>query len=132
MIIREISKKNIIEILIFPLIFALIFFAGLYALIELKINNYFAYAGWCTISGLILFLIIFFYVYRTLSVRPKQAIQDPRMVQFYYNAQTKDNLSFPNPNPYGVHPMKEMNFHGTKPDPKTANMLNDKPKKKVD
>jgi hypothetical protein len=66
MLLRKISKQNIIEILLLPIIFVIIFLAGVFALVQLNINNYLAYASWCLITGIIVILIVGFITYRLL------------------------------------------------------------------
>jgi hypothetical protein len=63
MLIREIHKKNLIEIIILPLIFISIFIAGTIILTMFNILNYMIYAGWCLISGIMLMIIVWVYSY---------------------------------------------------------------------
>lgn len=91
---------NIIEIIILPLIFGLIFGSGIFLLIYLGISDYVAYTGWCLISGVIILLIILTYTYRTMSSHPKLAMHDPRLYEYYRNINQDQNY-YSQPDPYG-------------------------------
>jgi hypothetical protein len=70
MLIREISKQNIIEILILPLVFIMIFIAGIFLLVFLEIFDYVVYTSWCLFSGIIVIAIIAYFTY--LKIKPKK------------------------------------------------------------
>ena len=63
MLIRSISKFNLIEIILLPLIFIGIFIVGVGLLIHFKIDTQEIYAGWCLISGAVVMCIVLAYTY---------------------------------------------------------------------
>ncbi len=66
---REITKQNIIEILLLPLIFIVIFIAGITIFITFDLDNYMFFAGWCFASAGILMVIVVIYSYFYLKSR---------------------------------------------------------------
>lgn len=92
MLLREIKKINIIEILILPLIFIAIFIAGMIIFIQFNLNNYLLYTGWCFISGVIVIGIIGIYTYLILkedSYDKYQSRQPPQKHPYYTYHYTK-------------------------------------------
>jgi hypothetical protein len=76
MISRDISKFNLLEILILPLIFIMIFTSGAILFVSMGIINYSVYAGWCFGTGAIVGGVVLYYSYRSLNRDPKQLIDN--------------------------------------------------------
>jgi hypothetical protein len=63
MLLRKITKQNIVEILLLPIIFVMIFGLGLILLVFLDVQNYLVYTAWCLISGVVVIVLIGAYTY---------------------------------------------------------------------
>jgi hypothetical protein len=79
MLIREISKQNLIEIIAFPLIFIMLFILGIYLFVYLELLDYVLYTSWCLISGVIVVAIIFYFTYMKIKpIRREPIYHSPR------------------------------------------------------
>ncbi len=78
---REITKQNLIEIIVFALIFIIIFIVGSSVFLIQDINNYNIFAVWCIITALISMVIIGSYSYiklrsQILNYKERKEIND--------------------------------------------------------
>jgi hypothetical protein len=67
--IQKISKQNLTEILVLPLIFILVFLAGISIFIIFDQESYMLYAGWCFTTGFITIIVIGVYTYLRIKAK---------------------------------------------------------------
>jgi hypothetical protein len=68
---QNISKRDMMQLLVLPLVFILIFMVGVSIFIILDINNYWLDAGWCFITAIILGIVVVFFAQKKIKVRYK-------------------------------------------------------------
>ena len=91
MLIREVTRQNLIEIILLPIVFVLVFISGTFGLIYLHVNNYLAYLTWCAISFVVVIAIIISYTYLTLRYDPMFPPVLPPYYGAYYTQAPPDN-----------------------------------------
>ena len=64
---RGITKTNILEIILVPLLFGFLYMGGVLLLMGFGIINYMVHAGWCLGTGGIVISILAVYTYLSLS-----------------------------------------------------------------
>ena len=74
MLLRKITRQNIVELLILPIIFIIIFSLGFILLVYFNVQNYLVYTAWCLISGIIVIALIGAYTYLMIDERSVEKV----------------------------------------------------------